>query len=670
MKNSVIAGITLLIALASPALGEEVLDLGEINILATRTNATLSDVSQGAIVIDEGDIRRSTATSLPELIGAQSGIFVSNYLGNPKGVKVDVRGMGETSNLNVLVLVDGRRTNQVDLSGVDWGQISLDAVKRVEVLKGDATVLYGDNASAGVVNIVTKKGYQKGEPAVKAEAEFGSYTYQKGSFSVNGTTQDLDYFFNYTNQQTNGYRVNNGYWANDFLGNATWAATDKVAIDLSTGYHRDRYGMPGALFSSDIASFSRRGSKYEEDKGWTSDVFVNLDPKINVDLNDAAAQVSFFNSFRERYNTGLNVSPWGRYVTAHHINTLELRPKFDVDSKVSDALSNHFSAGFDYFYAMDKVRSGSQGSPEDFVDIVKQTCGVYVLNRMELSEHYLLNTGGRVTRADYHFDQSAVAVNEEKKSITDGAMNFGLGYKYNKGSQVYVDYSRSFRLPATDEYYQNKYVGLWGSGGGLNTALKHQVAHNYELGIRDASLPWLVADMNVFLMDVKNEIYYDPLTFKNSNYSPLTRHWGFELQGKAQVFKNTLEPFVNWTWQDAFFKGGNYGGNKVPFVPRNKVASGISVNFLKNFKATFSVNYVGKCFAVSDLANTSPKLNAYTTFDLRLDYHHKNVKVWFAVKNIFDRLYDSYGVYSSSADEVGFYPAAERNFLGGVSLEF
>ncbi|HOD11719.1 MAG TPA: TonB-dependent receptor [Candidatus Omnitrophota bacterium] len=649
---------------------QDVLDLGQINVLAMRGNIALSDISQAVSIIDEDDIRRSTATSLPELIGSQSGIFVSNYLGNPKGVLVDVRGLGETSASNMLVLVDGRRTNQVDLSGVDWGQISLDAIKRIEILKGSSTVLYGDNACAGVINIVTKRGYQKGQGSVKIETESGSYKYKKGSVSAGGTTKALDYFFSFSHQESSGYRVNNDYWANDFLGNASFTATDKVSVDLSTGYHRDRYGMPGALFASDIATVGRRGSTHDQDRGWTSDVFVNFEPKVDLDLWGTQTELSLFNSFRERYNKSLSVSSWGRYETAHHINSFEIRPKLDIQSDLSESIAQHAVVGLDYFYAKDKVRSGNQGSAEDFVDITKQTVGFYGLERFEVNEKYLLSFGGRAVWADYDFDQTQAVSNREKKKITDGAMNCGIGYKYNKNSQVYFDYARAFRLPATDEYYQNKYTGFWGSGGGLNTDLKHQISHNYEIGIRDASLPWLTADMNAFLMDVKNEIYYDPITYKNSNYNPTTRHLGFELEGKAHVFRKMLEPFVNWTWQDAFLKGGKFAGNKVPFIPKNKISAGVSVNLLDNLQTTFSMNYIGKCFAISDQANDQAKLDSYVTFDFRLDYRIKDLKMWFGVKNMFDRQYSAYGVYSSSSNAVGFYPAAERNYLAGISYAF
>ncbi|MDD3375422.1 MAG: TonB-dependent receptor, partial [Candidatus Omnitrophica bacterium] len=532
------------------------------------------------------------------------------------------------------------------------------------------TVLYGDNASCGVINIVTKKGYESSESPFRIGTELGSYQYEKSFVSTGGTAKQIDYFFNYTHQQSSGYRANNDYWSNDYFSNLSFSIADQLSLEFSTGYHRDRYGMPGALFASDIELVGRRGTTHEDDKGWTSDYFVNVEPKITFSINDNDSEFSSAFSYRKRDNKSLSVSNWGRYETLHQIDSFELRPKFQMKSMITQEMANDVTVGLDYFYAKDKVRSGNQSSNQDRVNIIKQTFGLYALENVEIKDKFLISLGGRATWADYDFDQTAVSVNQDSKSITDGALNFGLGYKYNKDSQLFFDYSRSFRLPVTDEYYQNVYTGFWGSGGGLNTDLKHQVAHNYEFGIRDVSLPWLFADANIFLMDVDHEIYYDPITYKNSNYEPQTRHYGFELSSRLKFFKELLEPYINWTYQDAFFKGGTYAGNKVPFVPRNKISAGISLRPLDDLNTTFSMNYVDKCFAISDQLNGQAKLNSYITFDFKLDYQYKNVKFWFSVKNILDRMYDAYGVYSSGNDEVGFYPAQGRSFYSGVSFEF
>ena len=82
-------------------------------------------------------------------------------MGNRRNYRVDLRGFGETAQSNTLVLVDGRRINQADLSGTDWALIPIDRVKRIEIIRGGrGSILYGDNAAGGVISARTKSHVQ------------------------------------------------------------------------------------------------------------------------------------------------------------------------------------------------------------------------------------------------------------------------------------------------------------------------------------------------------------------------------------------------------------------------------------------------------------------------------------------------------------------------------
>jgi len=86
--------------------------------------------------------------------------MVNDWTGTGKTVTLDMRGFGEGGPLNTLVLVDGRRVTQVDLAGTDWSQIPIEDVVKIEIVRGSGSILYGDNATAGTINIITKKGAQ------------------------------------------------------------------------------------------------------------------------------------------------------------------------------------------------------------------------------------------------------------------------------------------------------------------------------------------------------------------------------------------------------------------------------------------------------------------------------------------------------------------------------
>jgi iron complex outermembrane receptor protein len=661
------------------------IELEPIVVTPWRAEESLADISRNVSIITQEDIKNSSAQYLPELIQDKSGVVVSDYFGNPKNAVVDIRGFGESSVSNVLVLVDGRRTNQVDLSGTDWAQIDLNVIERVEIVRGPSTTLYGDNATGGVINIITKKGTTE-KPKIKLAGELGSYQYRKGYINLSGMHTIsgeffkgeeskpvyLDYFFSYSSQDSTGYRANNDYWANDYFGRFDLYVSDLFQLNLSGGYHRDHYGMPGALYLTDIEEIGRRGTIHPHDNGFTSDYFVTAEPKLSFLLVGNKIDMSIFSSFRQRRSKGLNIWTVGasEYETIHHITSYEIRPKFETDF-LWKWIDNKFIFGVDYFHAKDDVLSGNRiDSQQDETDIYKETIGIYAHDNIKLSDKVLINSGVRVEWADYTFSQKRLIVNHDTKKLREAAFNFGAGYKYNDKSQFYIDISRSYRFPNTEEYYQNKYLYGVTEYGGLNTDLKHQQAINYEIGIKDVTFNCLQFNADVFLMDVKSEIYYDLSTYENSNYSPKTRHYGLETEARLNLLDGKLNPFFNWTLQESFFKGGTYTGNQVPFVPKNKISTGVTISPINGLNWTTGLNYIGSRFKISDQNNIASKLKDYAIFDTKLAYTHKYGNIWGAIKNVFDKKYYAYGVTNSTGSAETFYPAPERRFEAGMSVTF
>ncbi|MBU0987348.1 MAG: TonB-dependent receptor plug domain-containing protein, partial [Proteobacteria bacterium] len=175
----------------------------EVVVTATRQEEKISSVPANVSVTTETDIKNSAAYDIPDLLRKQAGVHVNDIAGNRRSYTVDLRAFGETAALNTLVLVDGRRINQADLSGSDWSLIPLDRVKKIEIIRGGrGSVLYGDNASGGVINIITKEG-----EAFKTGGEIsgGSYDTFKGSAFVSGTQSKLSYALSGSYLTSDGY---------------------------------------------------------------------------------------------------------------------------------------------------------------------------------------------------------------------------------------------------------------------------------------------------------------------------------------------------------------------------------------------------------------------------------------------------------------------------------
>lgn len=297
---------------------EEEIKLEEVVVTATRYEEQPSKVPANITVITEKDIKNSSAQNIPELLRTEIGIQVNDITGNRRNYTVDLRGFGETAPFNTLVLVDGRRINQPDLSGVDWTEIPLERVKRIEIIRGGiGSILYGDNATGGVINIITKEGdtFKSG-----GELSAGSYGTFKGGAYLNGSSNGLSISLTGNYLTSDGYRDNSSTEAKDVGLNASYTPKDFIKLYFSTGYHKDNTGLPGALKESDFAAgASRTDSKYPDDYMDVEDYYFKFVPEVSF-LDDNIFKID--TSFRKRAFLSFSSGDFGNFLGDSEIKTV------------------------------------------------------------------------------------------------------------------------------------------------------------------------------------------------------------------------------------------------------------------------------------------------------------------------------------------------------------
>jgi outer membrane cobalamin receptor len=128
--------------------------MDEVVVTATKTEETRREIVNSVVVKDRYDIEETPASSLGEVLANEPGLdwrTYGNYGGAAETIKI--RGMGADG---TLVAVDGVVMNSPSLGTADVGQIPLNSIERVEVVKGPGSLLYGSGAMGGTVNIITK----------------------------------------------------------------------------------------------------------------------------------------------------------------------------------------------------------------------------------------------------------------------------------------------------------------------------------------------------------------------------------------------------------------------------------------------------------------------------------------------------------------------------------
>jgi iron complex outermembrane receptor protein len=659
---------------------EKAVELEEVVVTATRDWEEERKVPYNVSVITEDVIRRSNAQNVADVLRTVPGVLVSDWTANHKSVTVDIRGFGEAGPSNSVVLVDGRRVNQIDISGTDWTQIPLDQVERIEVIRGGGSVLYGDNAVGGVVNIITKKG--EGKPSVQAEVSGGSYGLNIQRASSRGGLGDFHYAANARHERTDGFRDNGDYEGYDYGASVGYDIGDLIKLDLSGNYHRDTYGLPGALSYQDLHTWAERDdTKFPDDKGETEDYFIRLTGEL--DLKKWGRFITDF-SYRNRRNESEfhYVDSWfllpGCTQPEYNIPTFGVNPKW-IWEKDLWRFHNKLIGGFDYYYTDSGLESydphpffggdPTMGFLQTIADIERQTWALYFHDDFSILKNLIFSFGYRYEEVENHFKGGSwIGFWQYFQSDNDDVMHawdVGLTYLFLENSKVYGRIAKSYRYPAIDEYFS-----VW---SGLNTLLKPQEGITYEVGVDHYFTDTIRSGLTFFWMELEDEIYLDQLTYTSKNYDD-TRRLGVELFAEGKPW-DWLRLWANYTYIKATFRGGVYEGNDVPGVPNHKVSFGF--DFTPNFIASlegleFNVwaTYNSEQRFISDQPNVVPKLDDYITVNAKLSYAWKFLTAFVGVNNIFDEEYSEYGVCNPATGARNYYPSPGVNVVGGMSLKF
>ncbi len=654
-------------AAAEPA-AKDAWRMGEVVVTASRDVQEVRKVPANVTVVTAEDIGKSGATSVAEVLTGLAGIHVSSYSGNASQAIVDMRGFGtEAGYLRHVVLLDGRRLNRPDLAGINWLEIPLSEIERIEIVRGPGSVLYGDAAIAGVVNIITKRG--EGRPKGEVTVIGGSYHTYDGRVGIRGSADKVYYALSGEGLASEGYRDRSDFTAASAGGSIGYNPTENLDVSLGITYNKTDNEFPGALTKQQLHDDRTQAQHPDDDaeaEFFDANLLVKtvlgrfgrLDANLIYGKREVESNYASFSSFTDVAIETVGATP--RYI-------LE-RPLFGFDNKLT--------VGFDFYRdELDKgtFASRSRNGRTYEAELTRETMGFYARDEFSIMRDLILAVGARTERAEVDGSETDRAtgskVFDDDKTHRGRAWEASLTYLIGEKSKLWGKYATLYRFPSLDQqasYYAYPFDSFL-------TDLEKETGISYEVGAQIVPLPGLRLGATCYLIDMEDEISYNPVTYRNENLDE-TRHRGIEFS-LAWQFRKFLRVTANYTLQEATFRDGTNKDKDVPLVPNHMANGAVEIDLPWSLTLRPEVQYVGSQYFGSDNDNSAEKLDDATIVNLALRWQPDRKvfggvtpSAFVAVDNLFDKRYSSVG-YETYAG-LSYYPAPTISVRGGMTLSF
>ncbi|NOX26773.1 MAG: TonB-dependent receptor [Gammaproteobacteria bacterium] len=612
--------------------------LDRIIISDTRSATTSVNFPGKITLIDADQIEKTGANNIVDVLRTTGGVQISELFGNGTDASVSLRGFSETAGQNTLILVDGRRLNNADLEAPDLNTIALQDIERIEITKGSASVLYGDKAVGGVINIITRS-----PDALRINTEVGFGSFDKKSYfaSVEDRhSSGFGYRINTKHRESDNFRDNNSFELTDFFGKGSYEHDSGEFFFEYQSVDED-LRLPGPLGAALIANNREQTVNPNDFTNTNSDIGrIGFIQSINESLD---AQFEY--TSRSSNSSGMvTVGGFGSALTTDRQH-IEFTPRliFTQESSIGDRI---ITVGADIFKSDYRLESTF-----GVTDNEQKQRSVYLHGVFPVSEKLALTTGARRTLVNNDLIASSfpngVDINDE-----ENAWETGVAFQANKNLRLFSRVEQNFRFAVADEY-----ASIFGAFPFPNT----QTGMSYEAGLEWKNRNSAIS-LEIYQLDLDNEISFDPNLFINTNIGD-SRRRGLIIEG-SQSINSAWTVSANLSYLDHEITSGSFNGAEIPLVADKTLA--VSANYQHNEHLSGYIEVIATSDRIlgADFSNNASRLAGYAISNLNLQYKLNNFRFGLRINNLLNKEYSDNGNFAAfSTPQESFFPAPERNYF-------
>ncbi|MFT4154781.1 TonB-dependent receptor plug domain-containing protein [Parafilimonas sp.] len=576
--------------------------LDEVVVTAAKAPKKLSETGKVIKVITKEQIESAGSKDLAQILNEQAGVTVNGATSNP-GKDKSLYLLGATDKYT-LILLDGIPLNEPAGVGgsFDLRLLSLDNIERIEILQGSQSTLYGSNAVAGVVNIISKKPETK-QPQLNGLLTYGSYNSFKGNANISQKTKLLEYDLNYTYYNTDGISE-----AKDTTGKAGF---DKDGFTQNALQGIIGINITDRLKLSPYFRYTHFKGDYDDD-AFTDGSNAYIASLINTGLNGSY-----------NYRTGSLHFNYGYDFTKR-----DYRSSYSYQSS---GKFNHAEAYVNQTFSSNVQMVGGvsyQSYTMKDVDTTNSIISPYISLFLHSNNGFNLELGGRYNHHNQYGDNFTYS--------------FNPSYLINNTVKIFANITSGFRAPSIGELF-----GPYGA----NPDLKPEKSNTQEAGLQ----AFFLEKQLTFTVNGFNRNISDVIIYGLNGYENLNKQHDHGVQAEVNYNNKHLQLSASYAYITGKLTDKSSGSDTSYYnlVRRPKHAIKLSggYNITPALYVSTSIQVTGRrtdsYYDPNTYISSQVSLNAYTLWNAYAQYSFlkKRLNVFADVKNIAcnTNYYEVYG---------------------------